>query len=67
MIDFSSDYTEVAHPVILQKLPDTNLEQTPGYGADDYCQQAAALIRKACKTHKSDVHFLTGGTQANLT
>lgn len=67
MIDFCSDYTEGAHPRILDKLLETNLEQTAGYGMDDYCRQAASLIRAACEAPDADVHFLTGGTQANLT
>lgn len=67
MICFNSDYTEGAHPKILQRLIDTNFEQTPGYGADDYCRQAATKIRNACSHPDADVHFLMGGTQANLT
>lgn len=67
MIYFNSDYTEGAHPRILQKLIDTNLEQTPGYGTDDYCRQAADLIKAACGRQDIDVHFLMGGTQTNLT
>ncbi len=67
MIYFNSDYTEGAHPKVLQKLVDTNLEQTPGYGTDDYCRQAADKIREACGREDVDVHFLMGGTQANLT
>ena len=33
---FDSDYLEVAHPKILERLLATNLEQTPGYGEDHY-------------------------------
>ena len=67
MIHFNSDYTEGAHPKVLQRLIDTNFEQTPGYGTDDYCRQAAAKIRAACGREDVAVHFLVGGTQANLT
>lgn len=45
MIRFNSDYLEGAHPKILARLAETNLEQTPGYGEDVYCIQAAQLIR----------------------
>ena len=38
-ISFSSDYTKGAHPRILQRLSDTNFEQMPGYGTDDYCKR----------------------------
>ena len=67
MIWFNSDYEEGAHPRILEKLTETNMEQTPGYGEDHYCKQAAALIRKECGSEDVDVHFLVGGTQTNTT
>ena len=67
MIRFNSDYSEGAHERILKKLIETNLEQTPGYGEDEYCHEAAALIKGLCKREDADVHFLVGGTQANLT
>ena len=67
MFTFNCDYTEGAHPRILQKMLDTNLEQTVGYGEDAYCAQARQLIRQACGREDVDVHFLVGGTQANFT
>lgn len=67
MILFECDYNEGAHPQILQKMMETNMEQTVGYGCDDYCEQARDLIRKACGTPEADVHFLVGGTQTNAT
>lgn len=67
MIRFDCDYGEGAHPLVLKKLADTNLEQTPGYGEDIYCQQAGDMIRAACQKPQAAVHFLTGGTQTNLT
>lgn len=67
MIYFHNDYSEGCHPKILEKLIATNLEQTPGYGEDHYCAQAADLIKKACGREDLAVHFLVGGTQANLT
>ncbi|MCI8327867.1 MAG: low specificity L-threonine aldolase [Lachnospiraceae bacterium] len=66
MIRFNCDYDEGAHEKILEKLLATNLEQTPGYGMDDYCEQAREKIKSVCHTG-GDVHFLVGGTQANLT
>ena len=48
---FSSDYMEGAHPRLLQRLTDTNLEQTPGYGRDEYCESARSRIREACLRH----------------
>lgn len=67
MIFFNCDYTEGAHPRILEKLAETNMEQTIGYGVDEYCKKAAELIKRECKNDKVDVHFLVGGTQANVT
>ena len=40
MIRFNSDYTEGCHTAILEKLVETNMEQTAGYGEDEYCGQA---------------------------
>ncbi|MFA6736325.1 MAG: low specificity L-threonine aldolase [Saccharofermentanales bacterium] len=67
MIRFDSDYLEGAHPDLLKKILETNYEQTPGYGEDIYCDKARALIREKCGREDIDVHFLVGGTQANLT
>ncbi len=67
MLWFNCDYSEGAHPRILEKLAQTNLEQTAGYGNDPYCRQAAELIKAQCKAPQAEVHFLCGGTQTNLT
>ena len=67
MIRFESDYTEGAHPKILERLIQTNDEQTPGYGEDVHCERAAVYIRNCCGREDAAVHFLMGGTQANLT
>lgn len=67
MIYFHNDYSEGCHEKVMEMLIKTNLEQTPGYGEDHHCAEAAALIRKACDREDVAVHFLVGGTQANLT
>jgi threonine aldolase len=67
VIRFNCDYSEGAHPKVLEKLIETNLEQTEGYGEDCYCNKAAQLIKDKCKRQDIDVHFLVGGTQTNLT
>jgi len=67
MIRFDCDYTEGAHPKILEKLSMTNYEQTVGYGEDVYCKEAKRIIKEKCRRQDIDVHFLVGGTQANLT
>ncbi len=65
MIRFDCDYLEGAHPLILKKLYETNMEQTIGYGCDPHCERAINLIKNACKAPESNVHFLVGGTQTN--
>lgn len=67
MIRFNSDYTEGCHPAILERLAETNFEQTPGYGEDVYCAAAAEKIRELCAAPDAAVHFLVGGTQTNVT
>ncbi|MCQ4765432.1 low specificity L-threonine aldolase [Cloacibacillus evryensis] len=67
MIRFECDYGEGAHPRILERLAATNMEQTAGYGEDPHCEAARGYIRELCRMPDADVHFLVGGTQANLT
>lgn len=67
VIRFNNDYSEGAHPKLLEKLIHTNLEQTAGYGEDPYCLKAAGLIQEKCQRKDVDVHFFIGGTQTNLT
>ncbi len=62
---FKNDYSEGAHPTILQRLIETNLQQTIGYGEDEFCNEARALI-KTYLQKDSAIHFVSGGTQANL-
>lgn len=66
MYSFNNDYSEGAHPKILEKLVATNLEQTVGYGLDKYCLEAEKLILEHIKSPNSHVHFISGGTQTNL-
>ena len=66
-LNFASDYLEGAHPSILKRLMETNLEKTPGYGVDAYSDMAREKIRKACNAPEAEIHFLVGGTQANAT
>ncbi|MBQ2925908.1 MAG: aminotransferase class I/II-fold pyridoxal phosphate-dependent enzyme [Ruminiclostridium sp.] len=65
MIRFECDYAEGAHERVLQRLVETNLEQTPGYSEDHYCATARWYIRELCEDETVDVHFLVGGTQTN--
>lgn len=65
MISFESDYTTGAHPRLLQRLAETNMEVLSGYGNDAYCEAACKKIREACGCSDADVFFLVGGTQTN--
>ena len=64
---FASDYMEGAHPAIMQKLVETNLEKTVGYGLDPYTESAKEKIRTACNALNADIFLLVGGTQTNAT
>lgn len=66
MYSFRNDYSEGAHPKVLEALISTNLEQTVGYGMDPRCEAARNTIRRLCNAPDADVHFLVGGTQTNL-
>lgn len=67
MLHFDSDYMEGAHPEIMRRLAETNLEQTVGYGCDQYTEHARQLVREACGAPEARVFFLVGGTQTNAT
>ena len=67
MLSFTCDYTLGAHPKILERLLETNMEQLPGYGSDRYCESAKEKIRAACECPEAEIWFLTGGTQTNAT
>ncbi len=66
MISFTNDYSEGAHPRILELLTKINLEQNSGYGLDIHCDQARKYIKKHLGKEEVDIHFLAGGTQTNL-
>ena len=65
MLSFECDYNVGAHPLILQRLIETNFEAQPGYGEDAYTASAKQKIKAACGRDNLDVHFLAGGTQTN--
>lgn len=65
MYSFLNDYSEGAHPEVLDALVKTNDIQTVGYGLDEYCLKAKDVIVEKMK-RDADIHFLVGGTQTNL-
>lgn len=66
MYSFNNDYSEGAHPKILEAMLNSNLEQNGGYGLDGHCEHARRLIKEEIGRSDADVHFITGGTQTNL-
>ena len=66
MYSFLNDYSEGAHPRVLEALNQTNLIQTVGYGEDEYCTKAKKVVLQKIGQPHADVHFLVGGTQTNM-
>lgn len=66
MYSFKNDYSEGAHPRILNKIVETNLIQQPEYGEDEYSAQAKEVLRKKISNTEAVIYFLSGGTQTNL-
>lgn len=66
MYPFTNDYSEGAHPKVLELMLKSNLEQNTGYGLDKHCKRAREMIREWIGLPDADIHFVTGGTQANM-
>ncbi len=66
MYSFMNDYSEGAHPKVLELLMKSNLEQNAGYGEDAHTAKAKEYIKKLLGNEKADIHFIPGGTQTNL-
>lgn len=67
MYSFRNDYSEGAHPDILKRLLDMNQCQNVGYGEDALCEHTKQMLKEKLQSEDCDIHFLVGGTQANLT
>ncbi len=63
---FRNDYSSIAHKKVLERLIECQNEQNIGYGEDIHTQNAKWMIQDKIK-NKSEVFFLTGGTQTNMT
>ncbi len=66
LYSFKNDYSEGCHPDLLKALSQNNDTQQVGYGEDYYSLEAAKVIREKCGNEDLAVHFVSGGTQANL-
>ncbi len=62
---FRNDYSELCHPEILEALLKASTEQNTGYGLDKHSAHAKQLIKEKLNSEDCDIHFVTGGTQAN--
>lgn len=67
MLSFRSDYTTGCIPEILDLMNQTNNDYHIGYGEDEICDHAKALIQSKMTDHNVDVHFISGGTLTNQT
>jgi len=67
MYSFKNDYSEGAHPQILNALLESNDVQQDGYGEDRYSLKAIELIKEKMGSMDVDIHLIPGGTQTNLT
>ncbi|MCQ2594138.1 MAG: low specificity L-threonine aldolase [Treponemataceae bacterium] len=65
MLNFESDYTEGAHPKILENFVKTNFKQTSSYGYDNYSISAKQKIAQICNCPSAQIQFVCGGTQCN--
>ena len=65
MLSFENDYNRGAHPEILRRFIETNMDMEVGYGNDSFCASAREKIRQACACPEAEVHFISGGTQTN--
>lgn len=66
MYSFINDYSEGAHPRILELLMKSNLEQNVGYGEDEHSNKARKYIKRVIKKEGVDIHFILGVTQTNM-
>lgn len=67
MLPFLNDYQQGAHPAVMARLQALQSQAFPGYGEDGVCRAAADRIRAWTGLPEAPVHFVSGGTQANLT
>lgn len=67
MLLFHNDYNEMCHPQVFSRMQAFFSQPMQGYGMDCCCEHAAKQIKKICGNDTLAVHFLVGGTQANLT
>ena len=66
MIRFNNDYNHGAFESILNELAATNTASYAGYGEDEWCGRAEAVIKKLISNEDALIKFIPGATQANI-
>ena len=66
MIRFNNDYNHGAFESVLKELMNTNTESYAGYGEDEWCNRAEAIIKKMIAKEDALIKFVPGATQANF-
>lgn len=66
MLYFLSDYSQGAHPKVMEALMRTNAEHSDGYGLDPHCAHAAKMIEELIGVEDCQVHMMVGGTPCNV-
>lgn len=66
MYFFVNDYNDIARDDILEALVKASCENNYGYGFDMHSENARKLIKKALASENVDIHFIPGGTGANV-
>lgn len=67
MIYFLSDYSQGAHPKVMEALVKTNMEHSNGYGLDEHCERASEMIKDMIGLDECQVYMMVGGTPCNVT
>ena len=57
MYSFKNDYSEGAHPRVLEALGTCNFEQAEGYGLDLHTQAAVAVLKEKLQNDEAQIHF----------
>ena len=63
---FRNDYSESAHPKIIEAVMKLAYESNTPYGMDRHSEAAANMIRELCGRPDAEVAFTGGGTATNV-
>ncbi|EHR33344.1 threonine aldolase family protein [Helcococcus kunzii] len=66
MISFLNDYNEIAHTAILDNFNKYSGQKFVGYSEDELVKEAIEILRKKLGDETAEIHFVHGGTIANV-